>query len=401
MRHGFLLLLGAAVGCSSPAQPGSPTQPTKPQSERSSAPDADHKDEPQAHEGLPTRVRLSPQVVAKAGVKTATAGFRALPQTLTLTGEVVADPDREAKVTVRVAGRIVDVSFKEGDRVQKGATLAVVESPELARARAAYTAAQAKARSARQNLERLRNVAEKGLASGQEVAAAEAETSALQAEERAARQTLSAFGPSALEDVGEAARLVIRAPLTGSVLSRDAIRGQTVTADHVIALIADLDKSYFVARLFEKDLARVKVGAAAEVRLNGYPNEVFEGAVEQIGQRLDPSARTVVARIAIKNRSNLLKVGLFGNALIVVLDAVARTPRVVVPLSATTKVADDDVVFVREADGDFEVHPVTLGRSAAGMVEVLSGLTKDEQVVVEGVFSLKSAVLKSTFGEEE
>jgi cobalt-zinc-cadmium efflux system membrane fusion protein len=277
----------------------------------------------------------------------------------------------------------------------------VIESPEVARARALVAAAQAKAQATRQNADRLAAVAKKGLASGQEVAAAEADATSQEAEARAARQTLAAFGSAAAEISGETARLTLRSPIAGVVLSRDAMRGQTVTPDHVVAVVADLDRAYFTARLFEKDLARVRVGAVADVRLNAYPKEVFEGTVEIVGKQLDPTARTVIARIGVKNHDDLLKVGLFGNASVVVQDATVRTPRVVVPLSAVTQIADADAVFVREPNGHFAVHKVTLGRSAAGRVEVLSGVGANEQVVVDGVFTLKSAVLKSTFGEED
>jgi cobalt-zinc-cadmium efflux system membrane fusion protein len=55
---------------------------------------------------------------------------------------------------------------------------------------------------------------------------------------------------------------------------------------------------------------------------------------------------------------------------------------------------------VQEPDGEYAIHPVTLGRSAEGKVEVLEGLRAGEQVVISGVFTLKSVVLKDTFGEE-
>ena len=96
-----------------------------------------------------------------------------------------------------------------------------------------------------------------------------------------------------------------------------------------------------------------------------------------------------------------LKVGLFGTATVVMTGPQATAPRLVVALGAVTKLVHRDVVFVHHADGDFELHPVTLGRSAAGKVEVISGLLEGELVVTEGVFTLKSAVLKSTFGEED
>jgi len=72
-----------------------------------------------------------------------------------------------------------------------------------------------------------------------------------------------------------------------------------------------------------------------------------------------------------------------------------------VPLTAVTRLANKDVVFVRQPDGDFELHDVTLGRSAQGRVEILGGLRAEEVVVVDGVFTLKSAILKGTFGEED
>lgn len=361
---------------------------------------SDHQDEPQGHEELPSQVRLSDEVVRRAGIKIAPVATEALPHTLSLTGQIIADPDRSAKITLRVPARIVDVKYKEGDRVKAGATVAIIESPELARARANLATTQAKAAAARLNFERVSSIAHKGLASGQELAAAEADARTAEAELRAARETVAAFG-AAGDRAGDAARLEVRTPVGGFVLQRDGVRGQTVPAEYVVMTVADLDHAFFVARLFEKDLARIKVGAAAEVRLNAYPDDVFEGVVESIGRQLDPTARTVTARIAVKNREDRIKVGLFGTALVVVEDATPRTPRPVVPLSAVTDVANRKVVFVREPDGDFAVHPVTLGRSAAGRVEVLSGVRAGEKVVTEGSFTLKSAVLKSTFGEEE
>src|SRR6185436_4935536 len=146
---------------------------------------------------------------------------------------------------------------------------------------------------------------------------AQAEAEALEAEVAAARQTLAAFGPGAAAAQGGVARLTLRAPLAGFVLSRDAVPGQTVGAEHVVAVIGDLSHLYFLGRLFEKDLARVKVGARAEVRLNAYPAEVFEGRIETIGRQLDPAARTVIARVLVENRADLLKVGLFGAARVV------------------------------------------------------------------------------------
>ncbi len=73
----------------------------------------------------------------------------------------------------------------------------------------------------------------------------------------------------------------------------------------------------------------------------------------------------------------------------------------VVPSDSIADVAGKTVVFVRQGDGDFELHEVVLGESALGLVEVISGLREGEQVVSSGTFSLKSAVLKGTLAEDE
>ena len=359
----------------------------------------DHKDEEKEHEELPSRVRLGADVLKAAGIRFEPARRLALPLTVDLVGEVAADPDRTARVTARVPGRIAEVHFREGQSVKAGDLLAVIESPELARARAAYLSAAARAAAAQRNAERTEEIGRSGLASGQELQAAQAEARSLQAEAAAAERALQSFGLSAGEIERGGARLPLRAPISGAVSSRSAIVGQTVGAEATLGEIVDLSRAYFLGRLFEKNLARARAGHKAEVRLNAYPGEVFLGAVESIGKQLDPAARTVVARIAIADRDGLLKVDLFGSARLSSEEAGA--PVLAAPLTAVTRIAERDVVFVRQADGDFEVHPVTTGRSAGGMVEIIAGLREGEQVVVEGVFSLKSAVLKGTFGEED
>lgn len=356
----------------------------------------EHRDEAR-HETLPTRVRLSPEVVRDARIRTAMAELQSLPSTISLAGEIAADPDLAADVAARTAGRIVEVRVNEGQQVRKGEVLAIVESAGASEARAALASASARARAARENADRLQRLLADGLAAGQEVRSAEAEARALEADANAARGVLGSIGAAAQGG----ARVELRSPLDGVVLRRNAIRGQSIGPEHVVASVADLRRAYFLARVFEKDLAQVRQAAKAEVRLNAYPDVVLDGEVESVGRQLDPAARTVLARIRVHDDRGLLRVGLYGTANVVQGEGAQVEPRVVVPLDAVTRVAETEAVFVAHADGDFELHPVTLGRSAGGKVEVLSGLRPGEAVVVEGVFSVKSTLLKSTFGEEE
>jgi cobalt-zinc-cadmium efflux system membrane fusion protein len=92
---------------------------------------------------------------------------------------------------------------------------------------------------------------------------------------------------------------------------------------------------------------------------------------------------------------------LFGTAEVAIPSELETTQKLVVPRSAVTEIAKKTVVFVAQGAADFELHEVTLGREAPGKVEVLAGLREGERVVSDGVFTLKSMVLKGSFAEDE
>lgn len=351
------------------------------------------------HEALPRRVRLSAPVLAQAGIQTSPVAREQLARTVALPGEIVADPDRSANVASPVSGRIEQVSFREGSRVNKGDVLAVIRVPELGKVRSLHAATLAKAKAARANAARLEPLVNARLASEQTYLDAVAQAEALEVEARAASDQLAALGLSGAEKGPSS--LILRAPISGVVLSRDAVVGQPIAPDSEIAAIVDLSEVWFLGRVFEKDLGRIKLAAKAEVSLNAYPKQTFQGSVEYLGQKVDAAARTVTARVRLVNHDDLLRVGLFGSARVSTDEINEKQAALVVPRAALTEVAGKDVVFVRRAERDFELHDVVLGESAAGKVEVLSGLQDGEQVVTEGVFTLKSAVLKATFAEEE
>ncbi|MBX3188307.1 MAG: efflux RND transporter periplasmic adaptor subunit [Labilithrix sp.] len=350
------------------------------------------------HDTIPKRAKLAKDVVEGAKIRTEKAQKELLAPTLALPGEIAADPDRSARVSSPVAGRLVDVRFREGSSVKKGETLAVLRIPEIGKVRAAHSATIAKAASARTNADRLAGLAEKGLAPKQEAAAARAEADALEAESKALGEQLQALGMGAS---GAGSELALQAPVSGTVVARDAVVGQPVSTEQTIASIADLSEVWFLARVFEKDLGRLDVGASTEVTLNAYPSERFEGKVEYVGKQIDPVARTVNARVRLTNKNDVLRLGLFGTARVVVKSQAAGEPVLVVPRAALTEIAGKTVVFVQVGEGEFETHEVTVGDAAAGRVRVLAGLAEGEPIVVDGAFTIKSVLLRGTLAHED
>lgn len=391
MTRFLLRLLTLSLAACTRAQP----QESEP-AEKAEVAQHEHEDE---HEELPKLVKLPEHVIGSANIKTAAVVREPLTITLALAGEIVADPDKSARLSSPIPGRVEAINFKEGSLVRKGEVVAAIRVPDLGKLRSERASAAARATAARSNAQRLKELLNQRLTSEQAYLDAVASAEALEQEVRAAGEQLSALGLTS--DRGRPSSLSLRAPITGVVVARNAVIGQPVSADEVLCEILDLSEVWFLGRVFEKDLSRLRTNASAEVQLNAHPKERFQGTVEYIAQQVDPVARTMTARIRLKNRADLLRIGLFGTAYVSTADVAQREPGLVIPRSALTEVAGEQVVFVQHADRDFELHNVELGASAAGKVEVLSGLREGEQVVTDGVFTLKSVVLKRTFAEEE
>lgn len=369
-------------------------QPSAPGNAASGA----HSDEPE-HQGVPKRVHLTKEVIGAAKLRWAPATKEVLTATLTLAGEIVADPDKSARIASPVAGRLEDVKIKEGASVKKGDVLATVRVPELGKVHSALASTISRAKAARADADRLKGLYEKGLRPEQEYLNAKATAEALDADARGLSTQLSSMG--AATALSTPFLLPLRAPLDGVVLSRTAVVGQPISTEETLASVVDLSEVWFLARIFEKDLSRLTVDSAAEVHLNAHPTESFIGRIEAIARQIDPVARTVTARIRLTNRAEILRIGLFGTARVAIAGDAATPPVLVVPRGAVTEVAGKPVVFVRQPDDDFEVHEVVLGHAGIGKIEIASGLREGEEVVIEGAFNLKSVLLKSTLAEED
>jgi cobalt-zinc-cadmium efflux system membrane fusion protein len=356
----------------------------------------DHDEHEPAHGEAPTRVTLTPQVIADAGIETEVARHHALAPTVRLPGEIVADPDRRARIAARLPGIVESTKKRPGERVETGETVVVVRAPDIQALRSTEAALRARASSAKANAERLAALVPKRMASEQELVAARAEADALEAEARAARDRLKAIG------VGRSGRgpilYSVRAPMAGVLVERPVVEGDPVTAQSVVATIVGLDRVWFLAHVFERDVSRVDLGAAVSVALNAYPDETFEGVIDYISHQTDPGARTLSARIPLTNRDDKLRLGLFGTAYTTV-GPPDGAPVLAVPRSALVRVRGSDAVFVRHEEGDFELHEVVLGRSDAHRIEITHGLRDGEEVVTAGAFSVKSVLLAGTFGE--
>lgn len=362
-----------------------------------------HHDEHEGVHGEEGVVELSPEAVARIGLRTVPVSLRPLAGRQATTGKVGFDETRLAHVGARVSGRLVRVEAGLGDRLDEGAVLAVVDSVELGQARADYLRARARHEVAEKRLERARSLHADRIVSEAEVLEAEAEAREVAADLAASRETLALLG-LANDEIDKlswgdasASLVAVRAPFAGWVIAKEATRGELVAPEKTLFTVADLGEVWLWIDVYERQLRSVRLGDRVEARFDAWPGDTFTGELAYLADELDPASRTIRARVDLPNPQRRLKPGMFARVL---LSADGEDGQQVLAVSreAVQRQGDSAVVFVKTGERRFERRPVELGQATDQWVEILSGLTAGEEVVTVGAFLLKSQASADQLG---
>lgn len=335
---------------------------------------------------------LSASSATQARVRAHPVVKQALALHLSLVGSVAYNPDRVALVGPLVAGRVATLAAKNGTTVARGQLLAEIESPEAGQAMAQYITAGARSRAARAQLGREQELAQRHISSVRDLEVADAQAAQAQAELGAAEELLQALG---LEAAGaqnrHRGRVPLRSPIDGIVVARYVKLGQAVERSTDAFLVADLSSLWVELEIFERDLERVHVGQTVELRTESLPGQVFAATVAFVEPTVDFKTRTTNLRLELDNAAHLLHPGQFVTAHVgdSATENRGRAGVLAVERAAVQTLNGEPVVFVAERGG-YVARKVGLGLRDERWVEVTSGLTEGEQVVVEGAFLLKA-----------
>lgn len=308
----------------------------------------------------------------------------------TATGKVAFNENVTSRVASPVSGRVQQLHVQPGDKVKKGQALVTIASPDVESARAEAIQANSDLQSATRELERAKRLYAEQAIAQKDLQSAEQDVIKAKSNVERTRARLQVLNVS---DKDFAASYVLRSPLEGTVVTRDILPGQEVRSDGATPLmtVADLSKLWVLADVYERDLARVKEGDTAEVRVAAWPAEVWKGTVKHVGEVVDPATRTVKVRIEVPNPDGRLKPEMFAK---VTLTERSREPTVTIPVSALISDGERNRVIVADAQGNFRARDVEVGPEHEGQVRVLGGLQPGEKIVVEGALYVKSELEK-------
>ncbi len=187
----------------------------------------------------------------------------------------------------------------------------------------------------------------------------------------------------------------VASPLDGVVLERNVTVGETVDPTRALFHVGDLSHLLAEAEVYEADLASVRVGEWARLRVAPYPDRVFTGRVVRLADAIDPVRRTLRIWIEVRNTPDRkLKPDLFAQVNLVV----ATSGRAVtVPNEALQTDGPDRFVFVQNGEA-FVRQNVVVGERDDRYTAITSGVIPGDLVVTRGAVELKTVVLRPAGG---
>jgi membrane fusion protein, heavy metal efflux system len=350
----------------------------------------------------PVEVSLTPDAVARAGIKIETVKTAVATEGVGVPGTVTSNAYRDTKVNALVGGVVRQVTVELGAQVRRGEPLAVIFSSDLSDAQMKYLSMRATFEADHQKLVRTQKLVALGAASRQELEEVTAMHAGHETELAAARQRLLllGLGTGQVDSLTDASHVVsevtVPAPANGEVITRTVNPGQVVSAGQELFIVTDLSTVWVIGDLYEKDFAAVRVGSNAVINVAA-SNRTLRGRVAYIDPRVDPASRTAKVRVEVPNAGGNLRLGMF---VTLSFETGSNQRITVLPQAAVQAVGERTVVYipVESEEGKFIERPVKLGPSRGNVVQVVEGLRPGEKVVTDGSFFLRSEAARTRSG---
>ena len=354
---------------------------------------------------------------------------------LHLTGSIVA----EATVDVfsKVSGILEKIKVNQGDKVEAGQIIAMVETEEkeaelqedraaldvlrarwaqmetgarpeeIAQAEQLVRQTKASWETSLDNYRRLEKLKERNFISQQRLDEAMLKVTLNEAEYSSAREKLTLLKKGARQEDRDAllaqirqaeatVRLAemqlknttIRAPIDGIVSKRFVDQGTLVSKTTPIVRIVAMHRVKAVVQVVESELAQLRCGAVADISVDAYREEIFKGTVTCISPTVDAETRTADMEIQVDNRDYRLKPGMFARVNLVVQ---RRDDVLLLSKDSLLRESGSAMAFIHDS-GRASLREVTLGLEGEQFVEVLKGLQEGDEVIVAGHYELRDGM---------
>lgn len=313
-----------------------------------------------------------------------------LERTLRLTGAVAYNGYVTTPVITQVGGPVSRIVVTPGEHVTAGQPLLYVASPDYSVLRSAYIKSRDASQLADKFYKRAQDLFAHQAISQADVEQAESNRTQAQADLQSSEQAIRVLGianPESILTAPSSAELPLLAPLAGEVVERLCSPGQLLQAGGTQCFtLSDMNSVWVLVNIYQNDIANVHVGEDVTIDNETYPG-VVRGKIQYLAPALDPTTRTLQARIEASNPGERLKKDMYVTAEVragVIPNALS------VPDAAVLRDTENmPYVYLQTGNNQFARRMVTIGESQSGKTQILTGLRAGDKIVGDGSLFLQ------------
>jgi cobalt-zinc-cadmium efflux system membrane fusion protein len=315
-----------------------------------------------------------------------------LPRLLRLTGNVTYNAFQTTPVFSAIGGPVHEILVAPGETVHAGQPLLTVNSPDYSAARSAYIKARDSFFLAEKIYKRAEDLYAHGAIAESDLQQAESGRTQAQADMQASEDALRALGLNDPEAVVKnppkmTSQIPVIAPVGGEVVERLVGPGQLLQGGATqVFTISDMSTVWVLVNVYQSDMSYVHPGDSVDITTDSYP-DTFHGKISYIAPALDPTTRTLQARIVTSNPAKKLKKDMYVTGSV---QAGAIRDALTVPDAAVLHDTENQAfVYVQSGSNQFARRVIKAGYSLGGRTQVTDGLKEGERVVGDGALFLQ------------
>jgi len=308
-----------------------------------------------------------------------------LVSSIMLTGKVSFNEEKVARIYPMVSGIISNANVQAGDYVNKGQSLGVIRSTEMAGYASDLTTAQANLVNSKKSLDAAESMYQSKLISEQDLISARTSYEQAQAQLKKANDVLQINGGN------KESRFVITAPISGFVVEKQVNNDMSIRADNSNSLytISDLKDVWVWANVYESNISNVHLGDQVKVSTLAYPDKVYSGRIDKILDVLDPANKVMKIRVVLSNPGFLLKPEMFAR-----IELANRSNEQSLCISSNTLIFDHSQYYVLVTTGvnDIRTIPVQVISKYDGKTYITGNLKEGEKVIASNALLIYDAM---------